>query len=172
MDSNAIDRDARLVHPARMREHFIAAHALMCGQQALAVSDRRTLAVIPNVVAVDFVAGMHRQLPRNSDQAEVICNQIERGVVVRAQANQVVEAVGPCASLSGPARGPICAEGRDKSAPASAGLPVDHVYRLRGPGGNKAYVTVPRAHCGSRKIRKPEELTTSKLILNPLSQQR
>jgi hypothetical protein len=37
---------------------------------------------------------MHRQLPRNSDQAEVICNQIERGMVVRAQANQVVKAVG------------------------------------------------------------------------------
>ena len=30
----------------------------------------------------------------------------------------------------------------EMSAPASAGLPVEHVYRLRGPGGNKAHVTV------------------------------
>jgi hypothetical protein len=41
---------------------------------------------------------MHRQLPWDSDQGEVIRNQeatkIEQGVVVRAQANQVVEAVG------------------------------------------------------------------------------
>jgi hypothetical protein len=37
--SSAIDREARLVQPARTREHFLATHALMRGQQALAVSD-------------------------------------------------------------------------------------------------------------------------------------
>ena len=52
------------------------------------------LAVILNMVDVDFVGGMHRQLTRNSDQGEVIGNQeaakIKQHVVVRAQANQVV----------------------------------------------------------------------------------
>jgi len=57
------------------------------------------LAVILNMVDVDFVGGMHRQLTRNSDQGEVIGNQeaakIKQHVVVRAQANQVVVGVGP-----------------------------------------------------------------------------
>ena len=33
----------------------------------------------------------------------------------------------------------------EMSAPASAGRPVEHAYRLRGPGGNKAHVTEPSA---------------------------
>ena len=44
--------------------------------------------MILNVVDVNFVSGMHRQLPRHSDQSEVICNreatEIEQDVVVRA----------------------------------------------------------------------------------------
>src|SRR5262249_12357752 len=41
--------------------------------------------------------------------------------------------------------GLICVEGWDKSAPATAGLPLEHTYRLKGHNNVKAYVTEPSA---------------------------
>jgi hypothetical protein len=96
------------------------------------------LVVILNVVDVDFVGGMHRQLPRDSDQAEVICNQIEQGVVVRAQANQVVEA---CRGRALHYQALRAVRSGTRARPRAQGC----LWSMRDPGGNKALVTEPRA---------------------------
>jgi hypothetical protein len=78
-------------------------------------------------------------MARRLDPAELAANELGES---RAHLERHVQ----CASLPGLAcERPACVEGWDKSAPASAGLPVEHGYRLRGPGGNRAYVTEPRA---------------------------